>query len=290
MAPTVRLLAAAAALAAALAQSPSPPPGAPACASSPPTAVRVASASDGALVLSWGPPAGGTPATAFLVTLTPVPGGTPAPPFNRPEWGVCAAPRALARLLGGDARGAAFRALVTGTAYTAVVTAQFACGALDAPAPGVSATIAPASLPTPDAPTFWLDAESFPRLPAATLLGGAPIADVTGSWFMRTWKSNAGTPPTTVKLSPRAGGRYARGLVFTGNAYDVLVPNTTAGAGTGATAIASAADNAAFGFRTDADNTLTVFAAWQGGGGFVVSKGGYPYFGDAGWVRRGARD
>ena len=139
-----------------------------------------------------------------------------------------------------------------------------------------------ATLPTFDAPAIWVDAESFPTLGSAA--GGAQqkvsaqLPDATGKWWLKLY----GTTPanTAISLMPRAPMRSAKALYFAGaTSTDFLVPNTTVGTQ------ASAADNAAFGWTTDADNTLTLVAAFQslstGAGGFVLGKGAFPYFSDS---------
>ena len=260
------------------------PAAAQTCGSAPALALAKLAALDGVLNVSWAPLAG---AGVFGYRVSVLSIG--APP-DAPSFGACSAPRNVTRVVAPDVTSATFLGIVAQAQYSVSVAPLLGASAESAAPCDASAsaaatvTAARARLPTFDAPTMWLDAESFPTLGGAA--GGAQqkltaqLPDATGQWW---WKLYGTTPATTsIALLPRAPMRAAKAFSFSGTlANDFLVPNSTSGTQ------ASAADNAAFGWTTDADNTLTVVAAFQslptGVGGFVMGKGGYPYFADSGW-------
>jgi hypothetical protein len=218
---------------------------------------------------------GSTPAVAFIVTLGPQ---VPLPASS--SFGQCGAPRTISRTVSFDVSYTVFY-VPFGVPYLVSVASSFSCGVAAAvttlPTP---ISVVPVTLPTLDQPQLWFDAESFPLMSGSQTPTG-PLSDSTGKWSFLTYN----IPSTTgIRLIPRAPGRSARAFQFQGVATDFLYLNGTTGSIATANFASSAADTKAFGFAGDSNNDMTVFAAFQStGGGFVVSKGGYPYFSDAGW-------
>ena len=260
------------------------PAAAQTCGSAPALSISKIAAFDGVLNVSWGPAAG---ASVFGYRVAVLAVG--APP-DAPSFGACSAPRSVTRVVAPDVTSASFLGIVALAQYSVSVAPLLGASAesaapCDASASAAATVVAArATLPTFDAPTMWLDAESFPTLGGAA--GGArqkvsaQLPDATGRWWWKLYGTTAAT--TNVALMPRAPMRAAKAFYFSGApANDFFVLNSTVGTQ------ASADDNAAFGWTTDADNTLTVIAAFQslptGVGGFVMSKGAYPYFADSGW-------
>jgi hypothetical protein len=260
------------------------------CGAAPALSISSLSALDGQLSVAWAPLAG---AGVFGYSVALVATGLPP---DAPSFGACSAPRSVTRIVAPDVTAATFLGIVAQATYSVTVAPLLGASAAAA-APCVASASAAASvvaaratLPTADAPAFWVDAEAFPTMGGAA--GGAQqkltaqLPDATGQWWLKLFGTT--TPATTsIALVPRGPTRGAKALFFNAVPGDFLVLNTTSGS------TASAADNSAFGWTTDADNTLTLVAAFQslptGVGGFVMSHGGFPYFGDwpAGLRRHG---
>jgi hypothetical protein len=253
------------------------------CGSAPTVALSSLVAVDGTLTVQWAPYTNAPDLAGFSVQVSAL---AAAP--DGPSFGACSAPRSVSRLVAPDVTSATFLGLVAQATYSVsiapVLGASTATAAPCAASASTPATFSPAraALPTYDAPAVWLDAESFPTMggPAAgaqQLLTGQ-VPDATGKWFFKLYGSTLAT--TKISLMARAPMRGAKALYFSG-ATDFLVPNVTNSVQAGPT------DNSAFGWATDADNTITLVAAHQSlptrDGGFVVSKGAYPYFADSGW-------
>ena len=259
--------------------------GAQTCGTAPALSVVSLTALDGSLSIAWSPLAG---AGVFGYSVALVAVGLPP---DAPSFGACSAPRSVTRTVAPDVNSTTFLGIVAQATYSVTVApllgASAAAAAPCAASASAAATVvaARATLPTFDAPALWVDAEAFPTLGGAA--GGvqqklsAQLPDATGQWWLKLYGTTPAT--TTVALLPRAPMRGAKALSFSGGSNDFLVPNSTSGTQ------ASAADNRAFGWTTDADNTLTLVAAFQssstGVGGMVAGKGAYPYFSDSGWSK-----
>ena len=245
------------------------------CAPGAPTSVAVVAA-DSMLAVSWQAPAGNGVVTNYTVRAVVASGATS--PLS--VFGPCSQPRNTSATVSGVHLFRVALPAVNGVAYSVTVAAAGPCGAGPPSAP-LAATVAPPRLPVDTPPVLWLDARAFPACGAASArLAAATLPDLANNAF----KLYATTPATTrIALLQRPGGRVGQALSFAGLGGDMFVPTTTAGA------VSSASDKAKFGWKggADADNDMTIVAAFQSSEGFnggsVISKGGYYFFGDSGW-------